>query len=532
MKDTVFYQNGKPFFTIGAQAHNNSGYTLKQLEQVWKACELMEVNTVAIAISWERFEPVEGQFDTEHVKAVIRETRAHGLKLVILWFGSWKNGHMKYAPTWVKTDHNRFWRVKTHDGYEIANLSSFCEQTQQADQKAFCKLMETIREEDAQKKTVIAVQIENELGIVGRSIRDYGEAAQAQYEANVPKEVVEALKKGADTEQAVIDWKECGALEEGNWWQLFGRRGDELLQAYSMACYVDKIAQAGKAIYQIPMYTNVWLDVQGGFRIAGTDYPSGEAVVKNIAFWRWFAPHLDMIAPDIYVQNQKVYDMVCQVYDRPDNPLYVPETGTSEAHAMGMYKAVANHGLIGVHFFGAESVVNPDGTLRDTARPMHENFQALKAIAPLLNKYRGTGKIHAITQEEFAGEQSIQADGWQLRAVFGEFPRGGEYYHKLRLDQYTKRGRGLVIQAGKNEFYLCGSAFAMQFRWNPPLTTYKVPQQEYQFEHALDYLHVEEGYFDEDGNWHCTYVRNGDDTDFAVYVYPDNGAVRVVLEEM
>lgn len=531
MHDTVFYQNGKPFFTIGAQAHNNSGYSLEQLEPVWKACELMEVNSVAIAISWERFEAVEGEYDTEHVKAVIQETRKHGLKLVLLWFGTWKNGHMKYAPVWVKKDHKRFPRVKTHDGYEIANLSSFCEETLNADRRAFCKLMEAIREEDAQEKTVIAVQIQNELGIVGRTIRDYSDAANAVYAEKVPVCVVEALKNGADTDQPVIDWKECGALEDGNWWQLFGRRGDELLQTYSMATYVDKIAAAGKEIYELPMYTNVWLDL-GGFQIAGTDYPSGEPVMKNLAFWRWFSPHLDMIAPDIYIQDQTMYDKVCQVYDRPDNPLYIPETGTSMAHAMGMYKALANHGLMGVHYFGAESAVNPDGTLRETAKPMHENFQALRAAAPLLTKFRGTGKIHAIIQEEFAAEQSIQADGWNLRAVFGEFPRGGEYYHNLRRDQYTKRGRGLVIQADKNEFYLCGSAFAMQFRWNPPLTTYKVPQQEYQFEHALDYLHVEDGYFDEDCNWHCTYVRNGDDTDFAVYVFPDNGVVRVVLEEM
>ena len=61
MKNTVFYINGKPFFTTGLQAHNSSGYSLAELEPVWRACELMEVNTAAIAIAWERFEAKEGE---------------------------------------------------------------------------------------------------------------------------------------------------------------------------------------------------------------------------------------------------------------------------------------------------------------------------------------------------------------------------------------------------------------------------------------------------------------------------------------
>ena len=319
MKNTVFYINGKPFFTTGLQAHNSSGYSLAELEPVWRACELMEVNTAAIAIAWERFEAKEGEFDTQLVKDIIRKARKKGLKLVLLWFGAWKNGHMKYSPEWVKTNHKRFWRVRTHDGYEIANLSSFCEETWKADCRAFCKLIETIREEDEGEKTVLAVQIQNELGIVGRAVRDFGDVAQAAYEAEVPQEVIDALKKGDEREQAVKDWKECGAAESGNWWTLFGRRGDELLQAYSMACYVDKMAIAGKAIYDLPMYTNVWLE--GGFEISGTDYPSGEAVMKNLAFWRWFAPHLDMISPDVYVSQPSRFQHVCHTYNREDGRL-------------------------------------------------------------------------------------------------------------------------------------------------------------------------------------------------------------------
>ena len=144
---SIFQVNGKPFYPIGVQAHNNSGYTMEQLEPVWEVCRLTNSNSCAIAVAWERIEPVEGQFDLYIVRQIVRAARERDLKLVILWFGTWKNGHMKYVPRWVKEDHERFPRVRTHDGYEIANLSTFEGETLEADKRAFCAMMQVLREE-------------------------------------------------------------------------------------------------------------------------------------------------------------------------------------------------------------------------------------------------------------------------------------------------------------------------------------------------------------------------------------------------
>ena len=114
-------------------------------------------------------------------------------------------------------------------------------------------------------------------------------------------------------------------------------------------------------------------------------------------------------------------------------------------------------------------------------------------------------------------------------AKFGTYPRYGDYRHII-TPPTTDRGRGLVIQTSENEFYICGVNITLTFRKNPPLTTDLVPQQQYQEEHYMDYLRVEEGSFDSEGNWKATRIRNGDQTDFGIYVYPDSGAVRIILE--
>lgn len=528
LANSVFKVNGKPFFTIGAQAHNSSGYSLAELNTLWKACELMEVNSCAIAVSWERFEAVEGIFDTELVTDIISECRKRGLKLVLLWFGAWKNGHMKYSPQWVKRDRSRFLRVKTHDGYEIANLSSFCTETLKADKKAFCKLIETARQADPSNDTILAVQLQNELGIVGRAVRDYGKTANELYTSPVPQWLVEKIKSASDKEDIVKDWKACGSRSQGNWFELFGRSGDEYLQALSMAEYANNIAAAAKNIWNIPIYTNVWLDKQG-FDIPGVNYPSGGPVIKNIAIWRWAAPALDMICPDIYTSVSSFYKFVAQSYTREDNPLYIPETGWGVPSALNLFYAIAECGLTGVHFFGAENVVAPDGSLIDDAGPMHENFQMLNAIWPLLIKYRGSEKVKAIIQEEFAGEQCLELDGWRGVARFGGFPRGGDYIH-IPDSKRERRGRGLIIQTGEKEFFLCGAGYSVSFRSNPVLSAAKVPQEDYQEGHFLNYAAVEEGYFTQDGEWIVRRIRNGDQTDFGVFLYPDNGAVRVLLD--
>ena len=71
----------------------------------------------------------------------MREARARKLRLVLLWFGTWKNTSPQYTPEWVKFDNKRFPRMVDKDGKPSYCLSPFGENTLKADKKAFVALM-------------------------------------------------------------------------------------------------------------------------------------------------------------------------------------------------------------------------------------------------------------------------------------------------------------------------------------------------------------------------------------------------------
>src|ERR1022692_2076447 len=93
------------------------------------------------AISWAQMEPSEGRYEFALVDGLIEEARRHDIKLVFLWFGSWKNGLSSYAPYWVKQDFRRFPRIRLGTGKSIEILSTFGDATRDADARAFRALM-------------------------------------------------------------------------------------------------------------------------------------------------------------------------------------------------------------------------------------------------------------------------------------------------------------------------------------------------------------------------------------------------------
>ncbi len=522
----IFTVNGQPFFPLGGQARNSSGYNDQESVAAFRAVNLINGNTLEIPVYWGQIEPQEGVYDFASVDILLLNARHYELKLVLLWFGTWKNGNMDYVPAWVKTDPERFRRVLSPTGKAVWVLSSHCQANLEADRRAFVALCQYLRVADQTEHNVIALQVENEPGILG-SDRDYGPDGQAVFEGSVPAELFAQMRL-AGKGKVFDTWQEVGGRRGGTWTKVFGWAAGEMMTAWSIARYIDSIAGAGKAFYDIPMYINVWLGEQG-WRIPGESYPSGGAVGRTLDIYKWFTPHIDLIAPDIYIGDDRGYQAMCELYGRDDNPLFIPESAPGGSNVWNLFRALGDYNAIGYAFFAVEHILAEDNSLRPDHQLLADSFRCAAAAIPLLLAYQGTGKIHTVVQEENLGVQTLELEGWLGVAEFGEFYK--DWRHRDPVSPGQRRGRGLVIQVSPNEFYLVGAGFRLVLRpILPPEQSLDISVSRENFLHGLaHYVSVEEGHFNDAGQFVMDRERNGDEIDNGVWVEASVNVVRVLM---
>ena len=131
--------DGRPYLILGGQIHNSSGWP-SELPQVWQAMANLHANTVEAPVYWEQIEAQQGHFDFTNVDQIVRGAREHNLHVILLWFGTWKNGNNHYTPAWVKADTRRYPRMIRSDGEPIDVLSANSRNTLEADKAAFVAL--------------------------------------------------------------------------------------------------------------------------------------------------------------------------------------------------------------------------------------------------------------------------------------------------------------------------------------------------------------------------------------------------------
>jgi hypothetical protein len=511
----VFKMDGKPFFPLGGQALDATGYSVRdeaETESYFNAVKMIQGNTVEIAVYWDEIEPEEGKFNFASVDKLLALARRTGLKLILLWFATWKNGVMDFVPAWVKTDPQRFHRAISVTGRSLWVLSPHCKNNVEADIKAFRALCAHLQAKDSREGTVIAIQVENEPGIIG-SERDYGSDGETAFARRVPAKLVSAMKAAGQGDIYDI-WQLAGGKESGNWLELFGPEAGELMSAWGIATYINDVAKAGKQVYEVPMYINVWLGEKGGWATPGEAYPSGGAVLKVLDIYKWCTPDIDLIAPDNYLPYEKAYNATCAGYARADNPLFVPESFGD----LNIFRAIGDYGALGyfTYFYG----LSEDGALLPDLMRKMNNFRCVAAAIPLILKYQGTGKIHTVMQEmvsesvrdvesEFGFKQTqpMDFDGYIGLIEFGEKKSPVKRIEKL------ERGGGLVIQAKRNEFYLIGFNYRLLLRPKPAYNGTQASQL------AADWraepgsynflIGVEEGHFDQDGVFVAEMRRSG-----------------------
>jgi hypothetical protein len=431
--------DGEPWLMLGAQAHNSSASDPASLRRFFEGVKTLGANTAEAPVYWELLEPEPGRYDFGHVDELLAQARAAGVRLVVLWFASWKNGEMHYAPAWVKRDPATYRRVVGEGGDAREILAPTCEACRDADARAFAALMRHLRSVDEARRTVILVQVENETGLLG-SDRDHSEEAARLYESDVPAELTAYLAAHRDALAPSLEtaWSQAGHRTSGRWEEVFGEMAPEAFSAWHVAGYVDHVAAAGKDAYPLPMYANAWL-VNPGDERPGR-WPSGGPTVHVLDVWKAAAPHLDLLAPDFY--QPKVQEIAAR-YARPDNPLFVPEIALDSHYAAFAFSILARFSGLGVAPFGVEG--HPEGDEEAALAEYGRVYGVLRPLLPLLARDQGTGHLHALVQDEEWGQ--VLRIGSRV-ALVASFPRP--------YDPKGPRGGAVVLEVAPDELVVAG----------------------------------------------------------------------------
>ncbi len=488
--------DGQPFLMLGGQAHNSSAWPA-MLPGVWTAIKTMHANTLEVPIYWEQIETQPGKFDFSLVDTLLIQARERKIKLVLLWFATWKNGSNHYMPEWMKRDAGKYPNITGRNGQPVDSPSPHTQAAMEADAKAFAAVMGYLKKADPQH-TVLMVQVQNEPGSWG-SVRDFSPVAQKLFEEQVPAEllkpeVLKALNRPVDV--------------KGTWQDVFGNDADEYFHAWSVARYIGYIATIGKAVNPLPLYVNAALRDPISNPSAST-YESGGPTDNVIPIWKVAAPAIDLLAPDIYLSDSERALKVIELYARPDNTLFVPEIGSGDEYTRYLY-AVLAHGGIGFSPFGIDDNGRGEAEAETVARlaPLAQEYAILGPMMREMAKWVFEGKVKAVVEREDHAGQTIDLGKWQAIVSFSAASG--------RTVQTNTRplGKAMIVQLGESEFILIGTLCRFTFR---PAGA--------DAGKAWQYLKVEEGRY-ENGKFKLLRILNGDETDWGG---PRIGAAPVVL---
>ncbi|RSL46822.1 hypothetical protein CEP54_013682 [Fusarium duplospermum] len=488
---------GKPFLMLPGELHNSSLSSARFMSEVWPDMKKNHINTLLGSVTWETIEPREGQFDFSELDRVLAGAREHDMHLVLLWFGTYKNGISSYAPGWVKKDHKRFPRVQCLEAggvkRTIEMVTPLSEEACQADSRAFAALMRHLAEVDSEHNTVLMAQVENETGLLGDS-RDRSRRAEKAFAEPIPSQLLEHLGKIETHSQFKKRFPNAPKSGSHSWDSVFGAgpSANEAFMAHHISSFVGRVAAAGKKEYPIPLYTNAWLNfddpsqldlrgvpiVVGGGAEPGV-YPSGGPCPHVLDIWRFNTPSLDFLSPDLYFHD---YETVCKNYTDQGNPLFIPEQRRDENGARRVWLSYATYGGLGSSPFGIDT----------GAEVVGREFKLLAQTSSYL--------LNAAPEDRFGfffDEEPCDKFPEQWTRVFGDIK---VIVERCFVFGKPGAGGGMVIHLGNSKFLLVGRGFHVRFEGVRKEATF------------AGILWAEEKEVDSEGKLQTLRILNGDET--------------------
>jgi len=442
----VFYVDGWPFTALAVEipweelVYGRYHETLRAYDHLYPAAHAIGLNTLKVPIKWSMIEPEKDVYDFSYVDHVKAMAEKHNLKLILGWFGHYasNDGNLYFnltsevfAPFYVIDDEKTYPRAIDARGASHHNAVSYeYDAITEREAKAFRAFMEHIKEIDAQTRTILMIQMENEIAVFGGDRedhtlwRDHSPAANELFAA-----------KGFTSELKYSAWR-----LSSNW--------------------LRRVTDAGAQAYRLPLFLNFVAGQVGDDVLGGSP---GE----DVATYLDNCPSITFVGANLYMPAESSVDDLRTALTRyrvGRNLPAITETNSDRTFVAPRFAYIAI-GEFGVPLFAPwalsisyrnlyQPLVLADGTLGNGAFALRDAYTALSKALPQISFYAHTSQVK-VFMARVPGEKysdTAEMDGIRVAASGDE------------------NGQVIVVHSVASEFLIVGyrsdvSLWNAVFRW-------------------------------------------------------------------